>query len=137
MKGEIILNTRKLQAEVDRLRTLEAAQKVSLAAHFSSPSAIFITARNVFTKQRVNGSQTGIKRPDLLTILFCFVLPVVLNRTIFRRANFFVKGLNFLMAKKASRMVTLSNLAQLLKSGKNMIIRIFLKYSTAHLRVNN
>jgi len=96
-----------LQAEMARLRLLRDEQGAAIEARFSSPSAIFSTIYSLFSKG--DGSKGNILGQDLFGILSRILLPLVLNKTLFRNSNFLIKGLVGLVSQKASHFITEDN----------------------------
>ena|ERR1700754_3860842 len=95
-----------LREEIARLKGVESQQGVALAARFNSPSAIFSTIISLFS-----GKDDGVKHPsifnqDLLGLLSRIVLPLTLNKTLFRHSNFLVKTLVGLVSQKASNYIS-------------------------------
>ncbi len=96
-----------LQDEIFRLRTLETQQSVALKARFSSPSAIFSSVLTLFPRSAdSDGVRTpGLFHPDILNLVSRFVIPLTLNKTLFKKSNFIVKTLVGLVSQKASNYV--------------------------------
>jgi len=100
MADGVINNTNDLKAEIVRLRLLKEEQKEAIAARFSSPSAIFHTALSVFPKSA--GNKNSIFNQDIVSMLSRVLLPMVLNKTLFRNSGFLMKTLVGLVSQKAS-----------------------------------
>ena len=97
-----IRNSWELREEIIRLRGLEKEQAMAIKQRFSSPAAIFSTVYSLFPKP-VAGEKTGnIFNQDFVSILSRFLLPLTLNKTIFRHSGFIVKTLVGLVSQKAS-----------------------------------
>jgi hypothetical protein len=103
-----IRNIFELQGEIGRLKNLEAEQAVALKARFSSPSAIFSTVLTIFPKSpTVDGiKSSGFFNQDFLGLISRFVLPLTLNKTIFKHSNFIVKTLVGILSQKASHYIS-------------------------------
>jgi hypothetical protein len=103
-----IRNIFELQGEISRLKNLEAEQAVALKARFHSPSAIFSTMLTVFPKSpTVDGvKSSGLFNQDFLGLISRFVLPLTLNKTIFKNSNFIVKTLVGIVSQKASHYIS-------------------------------
>jgi len=102
-----VKNSNDLKAEIARLEGLSAQQGAALKAHFSSPRAIFSTIYAMFstpgsTEDEKSG---GIFNQDFLGLISRFVLPLALNKTIFKNSNFLVKALVGLVSQKASHFI--------------------------------
>jgi hypothetical protein len=95
-----------LHAEIARLKLLRAEQETAIHARFSSPSAIFSTIISLF---KADGSRNHILGQDLFGVLSRILLPLTLNKTIFRNSNFIIKGLVGFLSQKASHFVNEDN----------------------------
>ena len=100
-----------LQAEIARLRVLRQEQGAAIHARFSSPSATFSTIFSLFS--RGDSSKGNIFGQDLFGVLSRILLPLTLNKTIFRNSNFLVKGLVSLLSQKASHFINEDNVTGL------------------------
>lgn len=96
-----------LQDEIFRLKTVEDQQSVLLKARFSSPSAIFSSVLTLFPRSHdTDGIKNpGLFHPDIINLISRFVIPLTLNKTIFKHSNFIVKTLVGLVSQKASNYV--------------------------------
>jgi len=103
-----ITNVSDLQAEIFRLKALEKEQTVALKARFNSPSAIFSTVLTIFPRSNdTDGLKgTSIFHPDMLNLVSRFIIPIALNKTLFKHSNFLVKALVGLVSQKASNYVS-------------------------------
>ena len=95
-----------LREEISRLRGVESRQGVALAARFNSPSAIFSTIVSMFSGKDDGPKHPGFFNQDLLGLVSRIVLPVTLNKTLFRNSNFLVKTLVGLVSQKASNYIS-------------------------------
>jgi hypothetical protein len=129
MKSTAINNIEDLRAEIRRLSTLEEERRVALGYRFSSPSAIFSSALTLFPKSAAAQSVAnhGFFHPDLLSLASRFLIPLTLNKTLFRHSNFLVKLLVGVVSQKASGYVTESVLEKLLAQGKSLIAGLITK----------
>ncbi|MDN5288598.1 MAG: hypothetical protein JWR38_4872 [Mucilaginibacter sp.] len=103
-----IKNINDLQEEISRIRVIEDRQATALAARFSSPSAIFSSFISLINS---GVKDDGEKHPsifnqDFLGLLSRIVLPVTLNKTLFKKSNFLVKTLVGLVSQKASNYIS-------------------------------
>ncbi len=98
-----ITNVGDLKAEIIRLRQLKAEQGTAIQARFSSPSAIFHTIGSLFPRSA--DGKNGIFNQDIFGLLSRVLLPLTLNKTIFRNSNFIVKALVGYLSQKASHFV--------------------------------
>ena len=100
-----INNSSDLKAEIARLRGIEQEQSVALKARFSSPSAVFHTLLTVFPKSSDN-DKSSIFNQDFFGILSRILLPLTLNKTLFRNSNFLIKALVGFASQKASHFIS-------------------------------
>jgi hypothetical protein len=101
-----IKNSSDLKAEILRLRLLNNQQGADISARFNSPSAIFSTFLSLFPKRHSDDSKGNILNQDFVGILSRILLPLMLNKTIFRNSNFIIKGLVGFLSQKASHFIS-------------------------------
>jgi hypothetical protein len=104
-----IKNISDLQDEILKLRAIEDKQSIALKARFNSPSAIFssfISLLNSGNQHNDGAKHQSIFNQDFLGLLSRVVLPVTLNKTLFKRSNFLVKSLVGLVSQKASNYIS-------------------------------
>lgn len=99
-----INNVRNLKAEIVRLKLLREEQGKAIGERFSSPSAVFSTVVSLFPK-RTPGSGFDIFHQDFFGLLSRILLPLTLNKTIFRNSNFIMKGIVGFLSQKASHFI--------------------------------
>ncbi len=99
-----INNVRDLKAEIVRLKLLREEQGKAIGERFSSPSAVFSTVVSLFPK-RTPGSGFDIFHQDFFGLLSRILLPLTLNKTIFRNSNFIMKGIVGFLSQKASHFI--------------------------------
>jgi hypothetical protein len=107
-----VKNIDDLRSAIIRLEKHRQEQEMELKKRFSSPSAIFASLRSIFPKSP-EGATTGnnfglgdIISPDIIGLISRFVLPIALNKTLFKRSNFIVKTLVGLASQKASAYIS-------------------------------
>lgn len=107
MEYTVIRTSRDLKAEIFRLEEVSKQQGATLRSHFSSPGAIFSTIYSMFSKPSTTDDEKsgGIFNQDFIGLISRFVLPLALNKTIFKNSNFLVKALVGLVSQKASRFI--------------------------------
>ncbi len=115
-----INNAGDLRAEILRLRELRQQQGEQISQRFSSPSAIFSTALSLFPKNNSAGSKDSIFNQDYFGILSRILLPLALNKTIFRNSNFIIKGLVGFLSQKASHFISEDSVVGLWDKVKSM-----------------
>ncbi|MEZ2339300.1 hypothetical protein AB6735_26885 [Mucilaginibacter sp. RCC_168] len=102
-----IKNISDLQEEIARIRVIEARQGEELAKRFNSPSAIFGSIMSLLNAGNRDGDdQPSIFNQDFFGLLSRIVLPVTLNKTLFKRSNILVKTLVGLVSQKASNYIS-------------------------------
>lgn len=108
-----VKNIDDLRSEIIRLEKHRQEQEMELKKRFSSPSAIFASIRSIFPKtpEGEAGSSNNfglgtILSPDIIGLISRFVLPIALNKTLFKRSNFIVKTLVGLASQKASAYIS-------------------------------
>ena len=95
-----IKNIGDLRMEIYRLKGLEQEQSIALGRRFNSPSALFSS----HTGQ--GGEKTGsFFEQDLFGLLSRILLPLTLNKTLFRNSNFVIKALVGVLSQKASHFI--------------------------------
>jgi hypothetical protein len=80
-----------------------------LKHRFSSPSAIFASVRSIFPQSpgsEQNGGASSLFSPDIIGLISRFVLPMALNKTLFKNSGFIVKTLVGLASQKASSYIS-------------------------------
>lgn len=101
-----VQNITDLQSEILRLTALKQQQQIDLKRRFSSPSAIFATAKTLFPRKNEETNKNNIFNQDILGLLSRVVLPFTLNKTLFKNSNFIVKSLIGLLSQKASTYIS-------------------------------
>jgi hypothetical protein len=102
-----IRNSGDLKAEIFRLEEVSKHQGETLRAHFSSPGAIFSTVFSMlWNPLDAEDKKGGIFNQDFLGLVSRFVLPLALNKTLFRNSNFLIKALVGLVSQKASNYIS-------------------------------
>jgi hypothetical protein len=97
-----ITNSWQLKEEIVRLRQLEKEKSVALKARFNSPVAVITTVYSMFPKGQGGESKTNIFNQDFVSIISRFLIPLTLNKTLFKNSGFIIKALVGLVSQKAS-----------------------------------
>ena len=102
-----ITNSADLKEEIARLKGLEHQQATELKQHFSSPGAIFSTIISLFSgssdsKEEKNAS---FFNQDFIGLISRIILPLALNKTLFKNSGFIVKTIVGLLSQKASHYI--------------------------------
>lgn len=98
-----INNASELKAEIARLRMTSEEQSLAIKDRFKSPSAIFHTIVSIFPKSP--DGKGGFFNQDVFGLLSRILLPLTLNKTLFRNSNFIIKTLVGLVSQKASHLI--------------------------------
>lgn len=99
-----IKNSSDLKAEIDRLRSLKTLQGEALKERFNGPSAIFHTFVSLFPHSA--DGKSSLFNQDFVGLISRILLPLTLNKTIFRNSNFLIKGLVGFISQKASHFIS-------------------------------
>jgi len=103
----VINNIADLKIEIERLKQKKSEQETVIKQKFDSPRAILGTFKGLFYKAKpsdVPNSQ-GLAGQDIAAWLSRLLLPLTLNKTLFRRSGFIVKALVGLLSQKAAHLV--------------------------------
>src|ERR1700712_4006583 len=100
----VIYNISDLKEEIERLKASKTVQEDLIKSHFNSPGAIFHTITSLFKHNPAPGESSGLfgGGQDMVSLISRFVLPFVLNKTLFRGSNFIIKTVVGLLSQKAS-----------------------------------
>jgi hypothetical protein len=109
MTDVTVNNAEDLKAEILRLRHLKEEQGDALKLRFASPGAAFSSLMTVFPKE--SRAKFDIFHQDFLGLISRIVLPLTLNKTLFRNSNFLIKGLVGFLSQKASHFISEDSVA--------------------------
>ena len=114
-----------LREEIVRLKELEQVQGAALKARVSSPGALFSTVYSMFPKtQHTPGeSKTNIFNQDFVSIISRFLIPLTMNKTLFKNSGFLIKALVGLVSQKASGYVNEESVVSVWDKVKSLFIR--------------
>lgn len=99
-----VKNISDLQSEIIRLEKQKQQQEMDLKKRFDSPSAIFSSVFGIFSNSE--GKAPGsMFHTDIINLISRFVIPLTLNRTLFKGSNVLVKTLVGLVSQKASSFI--------------------------------
>ena len=113
-----INNAEDLKAEILRLRHLREEQGEALKTRFRSPLVAFSTLMTVFPEE--SRSKYDIFHQDFLGVISRILLPLALNKTLFRNSNFLIKGLVGFLSQKASHFISEDSVTGLWDKVKSM-----------------
>lgn len=111
MADVIINNVDDLRAEIARLKIIKQEQGDALAERFNSPIAALATIYSAFPNKRIG--KNDLFQQDFVSVISRILLPLMLNKTIFRNSGFLVKTLVSLVSQKASRFINEDSVAGL------------------------
>lgn len=116
-----IKNAWDLKEEIVRLRELEKVQGAAIKQHFSSPAAVFSTVYSLFPKGNHSAeNKSNIFNQDFVSIISRFLIPLTLNKTLFKNSGFLVKALVGLVSQKASGYVNEESVGTIWDKAKNL-----------------
>jgi hypothetical protein len=98
----VIKNSWDLRQEIIRLKGVEEEQSVALKARFNSPLAVLTTLYSLFPKAHNGENKNNIFNQDFVSIISRFLIPLTLNKTLFKNSGFIIKALVGLVSQKAS-----------------------------------
>jgi hypothetical protein len=103
-----IRNKSDLREAIFHLEGLEQQQSLAIKERFSSPAATISTVFSLFSNSSGTGSgkDAGFFSQDFLGLISRFLLPITLNKTIFRHSNFLIKTLVGVLSQKASHYIS-------------------------------
>jgi hypothetical protein len=129
-----IKNIVELQSEIARLKTIELQQAAALKIRFSGPSATFGTLLTMFPKSAtVDGIKgAGFFHQDFLGLISRFVLPLTLNKTLFKNSNFIIKALVGILSQKASGYISEDSVTSVWSKAKGLFSNMFKRKETVH-----
>jgi hypothetical protein len=108
MMAVLIKNSEDLKDEIARLKGLEQQQASQLKQHFSSPGAILSTVMSLFSSSKDDSKEeknTSLFDQDFIGLLSRIVIPIALNKTLFKHSGFLVKALVGILSQKASHYI--------------------------------
>jgi hypothetical protein len=107
MMTQPVRTSTELKDEIARLKGLEQQQASQLKQHFSSPGAIFSTLMNLFPKSEETKDEknASLFNQDFIGLLSRIILPIALNKTVFKKSGFVVKALVGILSQKASHYI--------------------------------
>ena len=111
-----------LRNEIYRLEGVEKEQGLALKSRISSPSAIFSTFFSFFSSHDPEQAKSaGVFNQDFVGLISRFVLPMVLNKTLFRHSNFIVKAIVGILSQKASGYISEDSVGSVWDKAKSII----------------
>ncbi|MEO8885475.1 MAG: hypothetical protein ABI367_05390 [Mucilaginibacter sp.] len=116
-----IKNAVELRNELYRLEVLEVQQADAIKSRFSSPGALFSTFLSLFPKSGDHeGVKSGLFHQDFIGLISRLVLPIALNKTLFKNSGFIVKTLVGLISQKASNYINEDSVSDVWDKAKTL-----------------
>lgn len=96
-----------LRNEIVRLETLTVQQEVAIKQRFSSPKVIYKTLLSAFPKSdgKNSGNSLNVKdllNQDIVSAISKFLLPLTLNKTLFKGSGYITRTIVTFLSQKAS-----------------------------------
>jgi len=96
-----------LRNEIVRLETLTVQQEAALKQRFSSPKTIYKTLLSALPKSAVSNSGNsvnvkGLLNQDIVGAISKILLPLTLNKTLFKGSGFITRSIVTFLSKQAS-----------------------------------
>lgn len=124
----LIRNRTDLRAEIFRLQQAKLEKQIELKQHFKSPGAVLSTVVGLIS----GGSDSKADdkdepKQDWVGFLSRFIIPLVLNKTLFRGSGFLMKALVGLASQKASSYVSSDTVTGVWDKAKGLLGGLFSK----------
>ncbi|MFD0751627.1 hypothetical protein ACFQZS_15860 [Mucilaginibacter calamicampi] len=117
----LIRNQSELRAEIFRLQQVKFEKQIALKQHFSSPGAVISTVFGLLTGGGDSKSDDKEPKQDWVGFLSRFIIPVVLNKTLFRGSGFLMKALVGIASQKASSYVSTDTVTGIWDKAKGVL----------------
>jgi len=116
----LIRNSSDLRAEIFRLQQTKLEKQIALKQHFSSPGAVLSTVVGLIGGGESKSDDKDSKS-DWVSFLSRFILPLVLNKTLFRGSGFIIKTLVGLASQKAAGYISSDSVSTVWDKAKGLI----------------
>lgn len=117
-----IHNIDELRAEIVQLKHKKKEQELAIKKHFSSPSAIIGTL--VSTVKHSDAAASLFNLDEIIGMVSRLVLPVALNKTIFRKSNFITKAVVAMLSQQASGLINESTIVSVWETIKDLTAKV-------------
>lgn len=99
-----------LRNEIVRLETLTVQQEAAIKQRFSSPKNIYKALLSTLPKSAVSSSGNSVKlkgllNQDIVSAISKFLLPLTLNKTLFRGSGYITRSIVTFLSQKASTFI--------------------------------
>ena len=123
----LIRNRSDLRTEIFRLQQAKLEKQIALKQHFKSPMTTLSTVIGLLGSGGDSKSDEKEHKEDWVGFLSRFVIPLVLNKTLFRGSGFIMKALVGLASQKASSYVSSDTVTGIWDKAKGVIGGLFSK----------
>ena len=117
----LIRNRSDLRAEISRLQQERLEKQITLKQHFSSPTAVMSTVFGLIGGRADDKDEKGKPKQDFVGFISRFIIPLVLNKTLFRGSGFIMKALVGLASQKASSYISSDSVVSVWDKAKGLI----------------
>jgi hypothetical protein len=126
----LIRNQSDLRAEIFRLQQAKLEKQIELKQHFKSPGAVLSTVVGLISGGGDSKSDDKDEpKQDWVGFLSRFIIPLVLNKTLFRGSGFLMKALVGLASQKAANYVSSDTVTGVWDKAKGLLGGLFSKKS--------
>ena len=122
----LIRNRSDLRTEIFRLQQAKLEKEIALKQHFSSPGAILSTVYGLITSSSKSDDKDEPKQ-DWVGFISRFIIPLTLNKTLFRGSGFLMKALVGIASQKAANYVSTDTVTGIWDKAKGLIGGLFSK----------
>ncbi len=122
----LIRNRSDLRTEIFRLQQAKLEKEIALKQHFSSPGAILSTVYGLITGSSKSDDKEEPKQ-DWVGFISRFIIPLTLNKTLFRGSGFLMKALVGIASQKAANYVSTDTVTGIWDKAKGLIGGLFSK----------
>lgn len=124
----LIRNQSDLRAEIFRLQQAKLEKQIELKQHFKSPGAVLSTVVGVLSGGSASKSDDKDEpKQDWVGFISRFIIPLVLNKTLFRGSGFLMKALVGLASQKAANYVSSDTVTGVWDKAKGLLGGLFSK----------
>ena len=122
----LIRNRSDLRTEIFRLQQAKLEKEIALKQHFSSPGAILSTVYGLITGSSKSDDKDEPKQ-DWVGFISRFIIPLTLNKTLFRGSGFLMKALVGIASQKAANYVSSDTVTGIWDKAKGLVGGLFSK----------
>ena len=120
-----------LRNEIFRLQGLEHEKSIALKQRFSNPmavfSSVFSSVFSFFSGRSAATKDDGIFGQDFVGVISRVLLPLTLNKTIFKHSGFLVKTLVGLASQKVSHYISEDSVSNVWDKAKELFVKFIKK----------